>query len=137
MKDWLLGILLGLIGVVMVSGAMTGWYGPPVEVALWTLVGVGWVVAAHLWVEVRPWLAVIVAGVASGVVAGAMQAAFLQVLVERNDAWAGYTVNGATRFEAFYSALPIGIAWGLLFGGVTWLVGYLSARRRAANKPQR
>lgn len=132
MKDWLLGLLLGLIAVVMVAGAMTGWYGPPVELALWTLVGVGWVVAARLWAETRPWLAVIVAGVASGVFAGAMQAAFLQVLVERNDAWAEYAVDGATRFEAFYTALPIGIAWGLLFGGIAWLVGYLSARRRPA-----
>lgn len=132
MKDGLLGILLGLIGIVMVGGAMTGWYGPPVEIALWTLVGVGWVVAARFWAETRPWVAVIVAGATSGVVAGAMQAAFLHVLVERNDAWAAYTVDRATRFEAFYSALSIGIVWGLLFGGLAWLVGYLSARRRAA-----
>jgi len=131
MNDWLLATVMGAVGIVMVAGAMTGWYPTSVELGLWTLVGVGWVLVARRRVA-RPWAVVVGAGIASGVFAGAMQAAFLDVLVENNEAWASYTVDGATRVEAFYSALPIGLVWGLLFGAVSWAMGRVVSRGRGA-----
>lgn len=128
MKDWILGPLLGMVAVLMVSGAMTGWYGPPVEVTLWSLIGILWVVIAVRLAE-RPWLAVAAAGAVSAIVAGIMQAAFLHVLVARNPAWAGFSVDAATRWQAFASALPIGLTWGALFGFIAWAWIRLQRRR--------
>lgn len=131
MNDWLHGILYGAIGVPIVALAATGWVPTFVELILWTIGGIGWVVAARTWTA-RPWRTVIIAGVASAFWAGGMQALLLAQLVANNPAWADLSVDAATRLQAFLTAFPIGIVWGLLFAGITWLVGYARARRRPA-----
>ncbi len=128
MKDWLITVLLGAVAIPIIAGATAGFYATAVELSLWTLAGIGWVIAARRWAT-RPWAVVAAAGPVSGVLAGAMQAALLGPLVANHPAWADFEVTGATRFEAFYTALPIGIVWGLLFAGITWVVGAIAARR--------
>ncbi len=131
MKDTWLGILLGAVGVAIVGLAALGLAPTPIALTLWTLAGIGWVAGAHRFAT-KPWLTVAIAGVASGLWAGGTQAIFLPALVANDAAWASFGTDMPARFEAFASALPIGIVWGILFAAVAWFVGRLQQRRQPA-----
>ncbi|MGB0652057.1 MAG: hypothetical protein ACPGQL_02555 [Thermoplasmatota archaeon] len=135
MNTWLLGALLGSVGLVMGAGSLTGWYGAPVELSLWTALGIGWLLAARRWAPAMPARTVAWAGAVSGVTTGLIQAAFAVTLVTNNTDYATVgpaAVDAAVRAQFFAFALALGVVWGLLFAAITALVGRLARRRQAA-----
>ncbi|MCH9682266.1 MAG: hypothetical protein K0V04_12580 [Deltaproteobacteria bacterium] len=118
---------LSLTGVVM--GLLTSLVGLPqaVEVSVWIAAYVVWGVVV-VRTRQRPFLTTLLASLLSGVWTGTLQVVLAEQYIANNPWYAEDIVQagGMTAAAVIGFALTMGLAWGLVVGGIVTLV----ARRR-------
>ena len=132
--SWSLVLLLSLTGVVM--GLLTSLVGLPqsVEASVWMGFYVAWGVVI-LKRRASPFTSALVASVLSGVWTGSLQIALGDAYIAHNPWYAEEIAKagGMQPTAVMIFALGMGVAWGVLVGGILWVITRARARSERAS----
>lgn len=109
-------------GLALGALTLTGWIPPAAEFGLWTVVGIGWVLLCRREGLARPIFILTFVGLLAGIQTGLVHGLFTETLVANNPSYAEdiAEVTMAARGQLLLFAVVVGVAWGALFGGITW-----------------